>query len=330
MEISLKIPASDFSIQNVSMEETMFLYKRQFTSTIAARGKRKMFGEWRSEGLIPDIGTQWSKLDYQGPQERKHQQWIWLNFFELVWTRLVDELRGFNYPKIKIKEFADIALQKLPDEVIKMIIDQYCATDVRKNLRQQYEDLCRIENRIPEDKEFEESFNVILTAVSGTTIFEYLIMMIVCGKMSMLFYGTKSFGILHSVPFAPIEPEHEEMIKKALSESHITISYLSLIDDYLLTDTDKKLQGLRNILSAQEQQIIELLRRRQLREVTLSYDQESDRIFRANVITSEMMNIKSDMRHLIESIRNRKYKNVKYTYVNADNVYIERNEVIKL
>src|SRR4051812_38295333 len=105
-ELSKGLSVTDM-LQNGLLE----LYQRQFTSSQATRERRKMYMEWKRAGLTPAIGEHWAKLIDPNPsQYNANENWVVLNFFELIWVRLVVQLRTFNFPKEHIRQFADAML----------------------------------------------------------------------------------------------------------------------------------------------------------------------------------------------------------------------------
>lgn len=330
MKSTVENPALDFGLLLIKPENGIDLYKRQFTSSRACYNKRKMFREWKADGLIPSIGAQWSVFANPELQEHnKHEAWNWLNFYELVWVRLVNELRIFNYPKPKIKQFLEFCSQPLSvssGESLQLY-QNVLATD---NVKERYFELCGQLNRQPSDVEINQILADLKKAITGTTLFEYQIQMCLFGRTPLVFYVTRNHGIIPHAPLVPLDPENEVTLKKALADSYITISFLSLIDDFLLGEQNQGHSFFTDFLTAQEQEIIGLLRSKRLKEVRLSYDGKTDTIFKAEVITSDVLNSKSDGKAILAAMRSADYKKVSITQINDNNVYVEKEEIIKL
>ena len=320
----------DFKLLLLKPEDGIGLYQKQFTSSRACYNKRKMFREWKQDGLIPTIGGQWSAFANPEFQEQnKHEEWSWLNFYELVWVRLVNELRNFNYPKPEIKQFLHESSQTLPASVLESL-PLYQSILATADTKERYFELCSQLNRQPLDAELNQILTHISSAIAATTLFEYHIQMSIFGRTPLVFYVTKNYGIIPHTPLVPLEPENEITLKKALADSYITISLLSLIDDFLLGEENQGHSFFTDFLSPQEEEIIGLLRSKRLKKVVLSYDEKTEAIFKAEVFTSEVLNSKSDGKAILAAIRSADFKKVNLTYINDNNVYVEKEEVIKL
>lgn len=205
----------------------------------------------------------------------------------------------------------------------------YKTPEMRKKWHQNYLEKCTALNIRFDEESCNRIYNGITQASHLTTVFEVIIQTTLFKREPLLFYGTKEFGI---IPYNPLETwsgRNLDFIQKALAESHVSISFLSLIDDFIF-DEENPFKQEEPFLTQKEKRIIDLLRKKDLKEVVLSYDNKTETIYRASLTTSEVVNVKTSGKVILDAMRSKQYKRINITEVNNNNYYIEKEELIKL
>ncbi len=326
--MNIILRAKEGALVTAAIFSNVSMYVRQYTSSRASKDRRKMYMEWRKGGLIPNsIGQHISGLiqhDFNIYEGREH--WGYHSLIELLWIRLVAELRHFNYPKELIKEFADKAttpsilvsseerdkLLSLSPETLRLA---YNLQDMGRNKHDEIGYKNYVKSIEHQTRKFSE-FEILIHRAFNT-------------RQSLIFYGTKEMGIQAYLPSDELDENSEYKLKKALSNSYIAISLLDLIDDFIWDGKGALIDDFKIIMPI-ERQVLQLIRSHELKEIRLHFDKEKKQIYKATLVSEEVVNAKHDERLFLEAIRSQKYKKMELIDIRNRHILFHREEVIKL
>ncbi len=321
-----KGPSRELSVADMLQNGLLEFYQRQFTSSQVTRERRKMYMEWKRAGLTPSIGDHWAKLIDPNPtQYNANDNWVVLNFFELIWVRLVVQLRNFNFPKEHIRRFADVMLS--PNALIKAEVDNMHEANAENG--ELYIRLCQQLNRKPNQKEYKSYLEETVNQLTAISTFELFVIIAIKERKNLVFRATNEHGLI--MYFLEDRSEKTtEILNRMLSHPYLTISFSSLIDDFLFEEKNKQWKHKFQLLSEKEMKVLTLINSRSAKEITFYFEKETKEIHKATIKTGQNAHVKSDARQILEMMRSGRYRNLQISLINSNNVYIDKEETIKL
>ncbi len=318
--------SKELSVADMLQNGLLEFYQRQFTSSQATRERRKMYMEWKRAGLTPAIGEHWAKLIDPNPTRyNANDNWVVLNFFELIWVRLVVQLRAFNFPKEHIRRFADVMLS--PNALIKEEAENMHKPNAENG--ELYIRLCQQLNRQPNQEEYKSYLEETVSQLKAISTFELFVIVAIKERKNLVFRATNEHGLI--MYFLEDRSENTvNALNRMLSHPYLTISFSSLIDDFLFEEKNKQWKHKFQLLSEKEKKVLELIDNRNAKEITFHFKKETKEIHKATIKTEKNANVKSEGRQILEMMRSGKYRNLNISMINNNNVYIDRQETIKL
>ena len=270
------------------------------------------FFYWTEKGII-DI-----------PKPEKGQSpWSRLNLLEILWIRIVRELRTFNIPFSAIVELKSIVFCNVL-ELMRADIDN--TLNETNNLYNNSTVSNAMEGILNnKDQELEELFKeheilfTFLTSLFADIMFfnskVNIIVSKVKGKYSFIFEGYKNQFI------------DEMKIENAKKGTYLIVNLRSLFAEYFLFPELEKLNEDFGIITSEEKEIVNLIRDNNIKEINIKKD-ENEIITYTATSTYE---IKDDQVTAIKrQLRMNEFNEVRLVLRNDKHIYIENKRKVKI
>jgi len=220
----------------------------------------RVFFHWKQKGIVEWKSTTSSQ-----------RQRIKLNLFDVVWVKMVKDLRHLGM------SISDILLVKkqLLTSIITTLkeIDEDTLQKIRTEISAQEFELIKIaiDNSKKISNEMLESTGSITTylggLILGVIIFKQKINLFLFkeGEKLMLFVeGNLSFA------------EHDEYIEYAKSKSHINIPLNKILEEFIELESNEMHLQKFGLLSKTEMEILDCIKNNDVREITIKKDQDNN------------------------------------------------------
>jgi hypothetical protein len=249
--------------------------------------------------------------------------WSKLNLFEILWIRIVKELREFNLP------FAPIA--KLKNEIFMSLLDKFKANkdfaieEVKavfsksKNKDEFFEqfDIEQLNDDKLRDK-YGITMNLISALISDILIFKRKISLIVCkeNKEFVFLFDGNTFSYLN-----------KESIQLALQRTHLIIDLNKLLEEYVLDSNLETLNEEFGLISEDEKELLKLIRDKQIKEIQIKRSDDNQITYSA---TSKYEIRNDNVAEIKKLLRMNEFDDVRVVLRNDKHLYIENKKKIKI
>ena len=251
--------------------------------------------------------------------EKGQSRWTRLNLIQVVWIKVVRELRSFNFPFnhiVKIKEdLFQNAFQLIfslietdLDEIVNSIKD----TKAQKLLRQVF--LLSKENQKIFDEHLVASSTIISGLLSDILLFNRKIYLHLCSIGDEILMVIEGHTMQHASEANLIE------IRK---RTHLTISLNDLISEHLFDIKYEKMNKEFGLISEDELVVLESIRKKEVREIHITKDDNE----KLSYTTTSRSELKDDQVQMIKRIlRMNEYDDVRVILRNEKHIYLENKK----
>jgi hypothetical protein len=294
------------------------LIKKHYPNAFEYLGKpsqldltRREFFYWTEKGVI----------NIQKP-EKGQSPWNRLNLFEIIWIRIVKELRVFNIPFSSIVELKKYLLgfvfAQLKDEKEKLISDckKKYSDENLINYINQFIDLSSEENHnLPKE------FNWILSML-GIVIAE--IFFHGC-NINLIIYKRENEFVFTIKGFKNQELHQKEL--EALNKStHLVLNLKSIVSEYLMIPELEILNEKFGFITDEEKELIKVIRNKQVKEINIKKDENEVLTYTA----TSKKEIDEQVLLIKKLLRMNEYDEVRVVFRNDKHLYIENKKKVKI
>lgn len=271
----------------------------------------KSLAEWNHKGLLlsPTMANKWHRF----------------TFAELIWIRVIQRLRSFNYPLEKIKIIRDsfcattlvditTALEEMP-EITRFICDRSgisyeVAVELLKSKEIRQMILKGLQENLPDFSHFD--------GIVGLTL--------ICREPISLIISSEGNVQLMNVELIAANGLKGFDVSKFFNGSHLILSLTEVVNEVFVTTSPSKLHFSFSLINAKEMRILEALRDKDVKSVSVRFPKaDGEMTFE---VTREL---KLDMAvRLGEALRTKGYADLTVKTQNGVIAYSEITEKTKL
>lgn len=276
-------------------------------------------------GLTPRELFYWNEKNVLGLPATKgepQRPWSRLNLLEVIWIRIVRELRQFNLSfsdivKIKNELFTNVFAMVLAEPDAE--IDRHIPEENRENIRKAIKAVHKESKKHPE---ILENLQIVGTTLGGI-LTEILIFN---SKITLhLLYIEKKISILlEGCRFVNYTEYNLDILKL---NTRISINLNELIAEYLVDKEFEKINTDFGLISAEELQILEAIRKKEVSEIIIKKDQDETLTF-TTTIRSKLNDEKVQI--LKRILRMNEFDDVRVVLRNHKDIYLENKTKKKL
>lgn len=248
--------------------------------------------------------------------EEGQSPWSRLNLLDVIWIRIVKELRRFNFPFhsiVKIKEdlFQNIFLKifDLPDLEIKSIIDKIKGDDLKKHLEQIIKEAKKNPDSIK--KQLGPITSPIFGLLADILIFNRKIHIHICkidDDFPIVFEGYS------------LQSTSQETLDAVKEQTHLSLCLNELIAEYLLDIKCERINIEFGFISEQEIEILAAIRNKEITEITINKGHNEKLSF----IVTKRSELKDDQVQTIKRLlRMNEFDDVRVVLRNDKHIYLE-------
>jgi hypothetical protein len=314
-EISEEKVLSMLNTLGVSMSDINTLYPR-IMEPLAKPSELNLtareFFYWCDKGII-DI-----------PKSKEGQSpWSRLTLLDVIWIRIVKELRRFNFPFssiVKIKEdlFQNIFLKivDLNDSQLESIIKDF----KDDSLKDTFNILIKQAKKDPDTikKQFGPLACPMGSLLADILIFNRKIHMHICkigDDFPIIFEG---YSLQHT---------SQETLDAVKDQTHLTLCINELVAEYLLDVQCERINIEFGLISVKEIEILEAIRNKEVTEITIKKDHDEKLVF-TTTKRSELKN--ENIETLKRILRMNEFDDVRVVLRNDKHIYLENKTRKKL
>lgn len=270
------------------------------------------FFYWTDKGVI-DIPK----------QEEGQSPWSRLNLIEMLWIRIVTELRGFNMPfasliAFKVEMFGSyLSMMKENQEITQNAINTLNLSPIEKKIN---EVLLNIENI--EQHELLKEFKFLFAPITG------IIMQILFYKknIDLIIYKNKKEFCFTVEGFKHQELVQDE-IDNAKKHTHLILNLRSIVAEYLLEPNLEHLNEEFGFITEDEKELIKVIRNKLVKEIHIKKDDNETITY----TTTSKTEIKDEQVKMIKRLlRMNEFDEVRVVLRNEKHLYIENKKKIKI
>ena len=254
------------------------------------------------------------------PQLEKGQSpWFRLNLYQLLWIKIVFELREFNIPFAPIsklnKEMFESqfdALKKNRKKVYDSIKTKKISADLLNTM--DFNNL----NESEIQKKYGISFNLICSIVADILILKRNVKLIVYKEVDEFCFSLSGYSFEHL---------NSKKIDLEKGKSYLIIDLRKLIEEYLLDPDLESLNADFDLILREELDLLKLIRDKQVKEINIKKDDNGD----FNCVATSKNEIKDDNVLMIKKLlRMNEFNDVRVVLRNDKHIYIENRKKIKI
>jgi hypothetical protein len=255
--------------------------------------------------------------------EEGQSPWSRLNLFEILWIRIVKELRAFNIP------FAPIVVLK--NELFGSIL-----TELKENqefilpeINKHYKDpavvkfitkLIDADEIEAEDtpKEIKLLFSLIAFIVSEIFFYRSNISLIVYKSKNDFCFTVEGFKNQHLI---------QRELDEVKTRTHLTLNLRSIVAEYLMEPELEQLNEEFGFVTEDEKELIKVIRDKQVKEIHIKKDDNEVLTY----IATSKREIKDDQVAAIKRLlRMNEFEDVRVVLRNDKHLYIENKKKVKI
>ncbi len=318
--VSIKMP----DIENASAEDvlaflTSLKVEKHFTLK-ECEITNKNFYDWRAVDIVPPSLV---KKEGEGYAD------IMLTYFEWVWLQIVKDLRLMGISYKTIKHLRDECWQELSvSELIALSKDD----EVKKQLANSTKKLQKLNSKVEEFNARYSQFD-LESAVNESSYKNYLIDFYISyclfeeKELSLLvrhdglFLALKDMAEVSSIDDSNADTNY--YTKNFATYPHITIPLLRYVHSFFLKDKVFSYIPKLGFVNADEFEVLEMIRKGGLKELTVKLDQKSGKI-KAYEFKKDGDISREDMLALTRTFFLQQYESVSFKWKNNKTVYFER------
>lgn len=315
MDITDKQVASIFSSLGIKPEKLSLLYPR-IVEPLAKPSDLELtpreFFYWTDKGII-DIPK----------SEEGQSPWSRLNLLEVIWIKIVKELRQFNFPFasiVKIKEdlFQNILLKLL--EIEESDLNEICKSFKGEDFKTVIKSVVSEAKKNPDSL---KQYSGPLSTPIGSLLSDILIL------NRQIYIHICKVGDNFPIVFEGYSMQNstQETLDLAKNRTHLTLYLNDLIAEYLLDVKYEKINIEFGLISEQEIKILTALKKKEVREINIKKDHNETLTY---TITSRA-ELKDDQAIMIKRLlRMNEFDDVRVVLRNDKHIYIENKARKKL
>lgn len=272
---------------------------------------RREFFYWTEKGVV-DI----TKAD------EGQSGWSRLNLLEVIWIKIAQELRLFNFPFVFLVQLKETLFKDMVKEYLNntdALINQLEKVFPDKSFINSYLALLEEERNSEHDH---DPMKLICTPL-GTMLAEILLYN---RKISMHLYISKEQYTVAFEGYSLQELDQAEL-EKIYNKTHLSLCLNDLIAEYLIEEKNEKINIDFGIISEKELEIIKAIRNKDVREINIKKDEHQTITFSA----TSRSELKADDVNLIKRIlRMNEFDDVRVVLRNNKHIYLENKTRKKL
>jgi hypothetical protein len=223
----------------------------------------RVYFYWKKSGLIESFGADESK-----------KGWIKINLIEYLWIKVIVILRDYGVPFEKIKETKEILFSNYMDILI--------------TEKDEYIEFLR-ENEFSEEtiKEFSRAIDLVKDEVNSSpeefeiyqTLIGNLVMQLLLKNDKGYITLSKGEGV-YDVGYFSIKTmtEFEKFVEPYFEKPCLFIPIRSIIEEFLDDAKTEKIAVAINLLDLKEMKVIEAIRKRDFKEITIKLESNKETI----------------------------------------------------
>ncbi|MCF8429173.1 MAG: hypothetical protein K9G64_03490 [Bacteroidia bacterium] len=255
--------------------------------------------------------------------EEGQSPWSRLNLIEILWIRIIKELRKFNLP------FASLAILKNDMFSSALIALRENHDLTQAEIEKRYNDpiLKNLINKIltPSDNEVEafiEENKLLFSLITGI-VFEILLFR---RNINLLVY-TKEKNFAFTLEGLKNQDLIQDEIDQAKRSTHLILNLRNLVAEYLVSPELEQLNGEFGFVTEDEKQLIEVIRDKLVKEIHIKKDDNEVLTY----IATSKREIKDDQVAAIKRLlRMNEFDDVRVVLRNDKHLYIENKKKIKI
>lgn len=257
------------------------------------------------------------------PKADKGQSgWSRLNLLEVIWIKIAQELRLFNFPFVFLVQLKETLFKDMMKEYLDntdALINQLEKVFPDKSFVNSYMALLEEERTSEPDH---DPMKMVCTPL-GAMLAEILLFN---RKISMHLYLSKEQYMVAFDGYSLQELDQAEL-EKVKSKTHLTLFFNDLIAEYLVEEKNEKINIEFGIISEKELEIIKAIRNKDVREINIKKDDHQTITFSA----TSRSELKQDDVNLIKRIlRMNEFDDVRVVLRNSKHIYLENKTRKKL
>jgi hypothetical protein len=302
-------------------------YNRVFTAGELIKRPRKVYHEWKEEGLIPaHFGKDywWQFPEIITFSELEGKQWDKLNFVEAAWVKLVDILRRHGYPKKQIIHFADLYFR----------IDKEQKALFAKVLAERKDELTQRFRGITKDMGLEHAKDDINTAFREYCadlqfgLFDRLLLGAIYNREPLIFIASHSGPLIPLLEGQKVEPIYQSFYDEITRAPYIVIPFYKEIESMLLDPEYSRFSRPITLLNDAESLLIKAIRNKKVKEVNVKKNSQQDEL---TIKQHENGYITiGDERALMRLMRSKDYKRIEFIDVDGKKKFFEGEKIQKI
>lgn len=257
------------------------------------------------------------------PKEEEGQSgWSRLNLIEVIWIRIAQELRQFNFPFT--------FLRQLKETLFKDMLKEYCQDpeSVKNILQDVFTDKSVIDSYLTllEEERNSEPDNDPIRAVC-TPLGAMLAEILLYNKSITFLLSINNSDYKVAFEGYSLQRLDQNEISKIKSRTHLTMFLNDLISDYLLDKKYEKINEEFGFITETELQIINELRNKEVREINIKKDDIDVFTYTA----TSKKEIRDDQVLMIKKLlRMNEFDDVRVVLRNDKHLYIENKKKVKI
>ena len=218
---------------------------------------------WKKSGLIESFGEDESK-----------KGWIKINLIQYLWIKVIVILRDYGVPFEKIKETKEILFSNYLDILINEKDDYIEFLRDSKFSEKKIKEFSRVIDLVKDEfNSSPEEFEIYQTII-GNLIIELLL------KNDKGYITLSKGENEYDVGFFSIKTmaELEKHVEPFFDKPCLFIPIRSIIEEFLDNDKTEKIAITINLLDLKEMKVIEAIRKRDFKEITIKLDSNNETI----------------------------------------------------
>ena len=258
------------------------------------------------------------------PKTKKGQSpWSRLNLLEILWIRIVKELRKFNLPFaslviLKAEMFGSLlTVMRDNPELTQNTLNNTYHDPVIKNVINEFLNTPEIEQD-ESLKEYKFLFSLITGLVSEILFFKSNINLIVFKNKNNFHFTIEGFRNQDMI---------QDEIDQAKRSTHLILNLRNLVAEYLVSPELEQLNEEFGFITEDEKQLIKVIRDKQVKEIHIKKDDNEVLTY----IATSKREIKDEQVAAIKRmLRMNEFDDVRVVLRNDKHLYIENKKKVKL
>lgn len=295
-------------------------YNRGLTIGDITDRPRKVYHQWKYEGLIPAHFGKDYWMCYQQELGINLEEPVWerFNFVEAAWIKIVDILRSFNYPKPLIKDMAAIyfSMDEEMKNEYKKILREY-----KSHVGTKLEGLLKGYGlAVPAEKAHKQLRDISASFTMGR--FDQLTLQSINERVPLTFIvpmGGKLIPVIEGEQFE--NPKHAAFIEEIKSKPHLIIPYYKMLEEMLFDKEYAHYAKVITGLNTAESKVIKAIREKKVKEITVNKSDDRQKMILRQ--TERQIISREDETKLIRLLTDKKYKVLNTSHLEGGRILID-------